>query len=299
MKNLILSSIIMLCVFGTVMAQTMQVVPQGFNFQAQVRGADGKISANENVELRIGLYQGQFASEADYTEKQSLTTNNFGLINTVVGNGQSNDLITDIDFTSAQYWIKVELKENESFKVIHFAALWSVPYAMAAGNVQESPAGSIVAFGGDLNSIPNGWLPCDGREIYREEYPRLFEAIKTNWGHGDASTTFNIPDLRGVFIRGVDAGAGKDIDAVNRMSSKEGGNTGDNVGSFQSDTIKAHFHDSGWGEMSSARYGNYDTSRNNLGSGDTDWDNYKHKTSTEGGHETRPKNSAVWYIIKY
>nr|WP_246432535.1 phage tail protein [Xenorhabdus indica] len=45
-----------------------------------------------------------------------------------------------------------------------------------------------------------------------------------------------------------------------------------------------HFHDSGWGEASGARYGNYDNTENNVGSRSTDWDNYKHKTSTEGAH---------------
>ncbi|MDX7993077.1 phage tail protein [Xenorhabdus sp. psl] len=45
-----------------------------------------------------------------------------------------------------------------------------------------------------------------------------------------------------------------------------------------------HFHDSGWGEASGARYGIYDNTNNNVGSARTDHDNYKYKTSTEGAH---------------
>ncbi|MBD2811007.1 tail fiber protein [Xenorhabdus sp. Vera] len=46
-----------------------------------------------------------------------------------------------------------------------------------------------------------------------------------------------------------------------------------------------HYHDSGWGESSNSRYGHYDGTRNNYGSGDSDWDNYKFNTSTNGAHQ--------------
>ncbi|WP_340610759.1 phage baseplate protein [Xenorhabdus bharatensis] len=46
-----------------------------------------------------------------------------------------------------------------------------------------------------------------------------------------------------------------------------------------------HFHDSGWGESANARYGAYDSTNNNYGSGNSDWDNYKFCTSTEGEHQ--------------
>jgi microcystin-dependent protein len=44
-------------------------------------------------------------------------------------------------------------------------------------------------------SIPDGWLFCDGSEISRSEYSNLFSTIGTSFGEGDGSTTFNIPDL--------------------------------------------------------------------------------------------------------
>lgn len=279
-------------------AQTMQVVPQGFNFQAQIRDANGKPKTNEVVELKIGLYQGQYASEADYTEIQSLSTNNFGLINTVVGNGQSNDLITDLDFSAAQYWIKVALKENDNYKVIHFAALWSVPYALVAGNVQAVPAGSVVAYFGNKDEVPSGWLLCDGKELDRGEYKSLFEAIKTSSGHGNGTTTFNIPDLRGMFLRGVDNETGNDPDVLDREAVAEGANTGDNVGTCQADTFAMHNHTV---YVSAANYrgGGADKPVADPETGDSG--NYlsTNPIKSAGGNETRPKNISVWWIIKH
>lgn len=52
-------------------------------------------------------------------------------------------------------------------------------------------------------SIPTGYLLCNGAAISRAQYPELFAAIGTTWGAGDGSSTFNIPDLRGYFLRGV------------------------------------------------------------------------------------------------
>lgn len=74
---------------------------------------------------------------------------------------------------------------------------------------------------------PKGrWLFCDGREISREAYSDLFEAIGTTYGEGNGTTTFNIPDRRGYFGRCLDAGA-----EVDYQSNRE-------IGSKQSDAIR-------------------------------------------------------------
>lgn len=61
---------------------------------------------------------------------------------------------------------------------------------------------------------PSGWLICDGRDINRETYSLLYERIGESFGSGDGSTTFNLPDLRGEFIRGFDNGKGTDKNRV-------------------------------------------------------------------------------------
>lgn len=57
------------------------------------------------------------------------------------------------------------------------------------------PIGGIIAFASD--TIPNGWLLCDGRAVSRTEYAELFKAIGTEHGSGDGSTTFNLPNPKG------------------------------------------------------------------------------------------------------
>lgn len=61
--------------------------------------------------------------------------------------------------------------------------------------------GNIIAYTG--NSIPRGYLVCDGSEVGREEYPELFSVIGTTYGAGDGLSTFNIPNLSGKLALGV------------------------------------------------------------------------------------------------
>jgi phage-related tail fiber protein len=64
---------------------------------------------------------------------------------------------------------------------------------------QLIPAGAVRAFA--MSTAPDGWLKCNGAAISRTTYSKLFGVIGTTWGSGDGSTTFNLPDLRGEFIR--------------------------------------------------------------------------------------------------
>lgn len=63
-----------------------------------------------------------------------------------------------------------------------------------------TPAGAIIAYAG--NTIPVGWLLCNGTAVSRSEYSSLFKAIGTTYGSGDGSTTFNLPNLVSKFIEG-------------------------------------------------------------------------------------------------
>lgn len=78
------------------------------------------------------------------------------------------------------------------------------------------------------SSAPSGWLLCNGQAVSRTTYAALFAVIATTYGTGDGSTTFNIPDLRGEFIRGLDAGRG--VDAARTL------------GSAQAEGLKSHTH---------------------------------------------------------
>ena len=77
---------------------------------------------------------------------------------------------------------------------------WVSAPAVTAG----LPAGSIMAWG--TNTPPANWLLCDGSAVSRSTYASLFAIIGTQFGTGDGSTTFNLPDLRGRVAVGKNAG---------------------------------------------------------------------------------------------
>ncbi len=71
-----------------------------------------------------------------------------------------------------------------------------------AGSSNLSPRGTIVAFAG--SPAPDGWLLCDGSAVSRTTYASLFALIGTIFGAGDESTTFNVPNLKGRVVVGLD-----------------------------------------------------------------------------------------------
>jgi microcystin-dependent protein len=168
------------------------------------------------------------------------------------------------------------------------------------------PPGSIIPYGGTV--APAGYLLCNGAAVSQTTYAALFSAIGTAYGAGDQSgTTFSVPDLRGCFLRGVDAGSGRDPDAANRMALNAGGAVGNNVGTLQSHAFASHSH------TLTSGIGIAYTTIQPVTNGQNDfWSDYGYNgtnapwtpangvgTAPVGGSETRPINVSVNYIIKY
>lgn len=105
---------------------------------------------------------------------------------------------------------------------------------------QLVPTGMWAPYSGD--AAPTGWLLCDGTAVSRTLYSALYGVLGTKHGAGDGTTTFNLPDMRGMFVRGHDAGAGHDPEASSRTAAAAGGNTGDAIGSLQGDEVGTHGH---------------------------------------------------------
>lgn len=101
------------------------------------------------------------------------------------------------------------------------------------------PSGAIFAF--PTSTAPTGYLICDGSAVSRTTYANLFALIGVTYGNGNGSTTFNLPDYRGRFLRGNDSGAGIDPDAGSRMDRGDG-TTGDVVGTKQNGALVSHLH---------------------------------------------------------
>jgi hypothetical protein len=62
------------------------------------------------------------------------------------------------------------------------------------------PAGMVMPYMG--NTIPSGWLDCNGQSVSRTTYAKLFAAIGTKYGTGDGSTTFGLPNMTNRYLMG-------------------------------------------------------------------------------------------------
>lgn len=71
------------------------------------------------------------------------------------------------------------------------------------------------------SAAPNGWLNCQGQELYRGDYPALFAVIGTTYGAGDGSTTFRLPNLAGRVVVGQGSGSGLTPRAMGATSGVE------------------------------------------------------------------------------
>lgn len=175
---------------------------------------------------------------------------------------------------------------------------------------------------------PAGWLKCNGQAVSRAAYSTLFAVIGTTFGPGNGSTTFNVPDLRGEFVRGLDDSRGVDTgralgssQAAQMLSHNHTGTTSSDTHShtFGATTSSAggHTHtapraqnnDVGGGgpNFTTANGSNGTTAATNAAgehthtvSGGTSSDTHNHTftTSTVGGAELRVRNVALLYCIK-
>lgn len=154
--------------------------------------------------------------------------------------------------------------------------------AIALADVPAGVApGTVAAFA--QSAPPPGWLKANGAAVSRTTYAALFGQIGTGYGAGNGSTTFNLPDMRGEFVRGWDDGRGVDSGRV--------------FGSHQTDAFQGHTHGlyhqnntapGGGGPSASA------AGPNATGPALTDGTNGTPRTAAE----TRPRNRALLYCIK-
>lgn len=162
--------------------------------------------------------------------------------------------------------------------------LWADAGNVVANSAQGIPSGTIISFGGA--NIPSGYLWCNGGAVSRVIYASLFAAIGTTWGSGDGSTTFNVPDLQNMFLRGTGSlGVGAyEADGVGPLTLNDPGHR-------HNQTYGAAFEQGGppaipaWRD--NTRTLNYLTDPSNTGI-----------TITNTISETRPKNKRVLYLIK-
>ncbi|WP_338522410.1 phage tail protein [Pseudomonas batumici] len=107
--------------------------------------------------------------------------------------------------------------------------------------ISDALVGMVAAF--DMETAPLGWLKCNGAAVSREAYAKLFAVIGTRYGAGDGSTTFNLSDLRGQFIRGWSDGGG--IDPARALGSLQDGQNASHTHTGTADLGGVHSHGGG------------------------------------------------------
>ena len=280
----------------------------GFAFQGYAIDQNSKAIASTGITTRFTIYR----TGINYVEEHSLTTDSYGVFVANVGEGTTTSTITfgELDFNNFDFSMKVEVRETAGgvFVTISDKALQAVPYARAASN--GVPVGTIVAYAGPDTNIPTGWLLCNGATLNsttNPQYKQLFAAIGISWG-GSGAGSFNIPDLRGMFLRGLN-------------KETTGTDANRTLGSFQAGDIQSHAHPASASTdgLHNHLYNNPKIGSFSLQSNTSDFPTRTKEyttdnggaTSTNGSHshtisvgavggaETRPSNKAVNYIIKY
>ena len=158
---------------------------------------------------------------------------------------------------------------------------------------------------------PSGYLKCNGAAVSRTTYADLFAIIGTAHGAGDGASTFNVPDLRGEFVRGWDDARGVDSGRVFGSSQGQSYQSHQHgTVNLRTDTHGGHFH----GPSSTGGFDNdgngaplrplYDDGppfngiTYNLNAGAHSHAVNSGATAFSGTTETRPRNIAMMYVIK-
>ena len=141
-----------------------------------------------------------------------------------------------------------------------------------------------------IATVPSGYLECNGSELSRATYSDLFAVVGTTYGTGDGTNTFNIPDLRGEFIRGYDNGRGVDSART--------------IGSWQEDAIRNIVGFASSFNITSGATGAFTQTYNSaskfaLTGGSGYRLNFDASIVVPTASDNRPRNIAMMHCIKY
>lgn len=174
--------------------------------------------------------------------------------------------------------------------------------------------GTIMYFG--TETVPDGWLQCNGTTLYVSDYPELYAYIGNKFG-GDPDNTFKIPDLRQRFIRGFDKGRGHDPNrsmgfvSISGMFIIDGvAFNGYNGQEFQEKMLNQHRHWVSGTVLNNRDYSNtggtyeeYGVIADAGGSSTTDRNSsvgrYILDSGVAGTYGTKPRNLVLMACIKY
>ena len=280
---------------------------QGISIQGIAR--DNESSAITDTSLTFTFSITQDDNTVLYAETQSIKTDNYGVFSHIVrtGNPLNSTSFNDIDFKIEDLKLIISVDYNSNAIEVYNQTFQYTPYAHFAKKAGNGvPTGAIMPFLGE--TAPEGWVLCEGQNITSVAGSADLMSLLD----GD-----NVPDLRGMFLRGAGAND-QDVYKVN--------NVGPELRNHQGDTFKEHLHGKGtlttetggehshkmnfWRDYSykdgdSGDILNYTKTENDDGSDSkttSNDGNHDHaitgSTGGTGDTETRPVNYGVNYIIK-
>jgi len=185
--------------------------PSGFNYQGIARDAAGNELANANLEVRLSIRTGTMEGAIEWQEDHSVTTNNFGLYNLVVGEGSTTGAgslsnFTDIPWGNASHFLKVEINFGTGYLDMGTIQLLSVPYSFVSENVVNNddadadPANEIqvLSISNDTIYLTNGGLlklPAGFSGSYNDlsDVPANLDTDQTDDFSGDYNDLANQP----------------------------------------------------------------------------------------------------------
>lgn len=190
-------------------------------------------------------------------------------------------------YTPAVGWLLVDAGSSNSL-LKWTGSAWNLVGDGGGGDAM--PAGAVTWFAAD--APPAGFLACDGAAVSRTTYAGLFAVVGETHGAGDGSTTFNLPDLRGEFVRGWDNGRGVD--------------SGRTFGAAQADAMQGHGHLIGkrlYGDTAGSKATLCGLLWDDIYGSDSEVVEAPVSDGTNGtprtAAETRPRNVALLACIKY
>jgi microcystin-dependent protein len=299
--------------------------------QDRILNYQGVLLDNEGQPVADGLYDAFFELYDAQVDGNRLWFDSDLDITTVNGAfsvrlGSNEPISSAIDFTQT-LWLEIEVETSpfserirldpEPTSISVLSKLEAKLDSVLNARGTAVPIGTIQAFAvNDSTKIPEGWLLCNGRPYNEADYPELENLLGTTWGTAPAGQ-FRVPDLSGVFLRGVDKSGRRDKNPTDRVNY-DGIDVGAVVGGYQEDATSrpsnnfrtdddTHEHNinayrveatNGGGTIDVLGYtGGIDLvsqpNKSNL-----DSDTHNHDITGGGDPETRPINAYVYYIIK-
>jgi microcystin-dependent protein len=302
---------------GSVDSANLGLLPRaGGTMTGQLLGDDGSGASSPAYAFDTNTDTGMFRSAANQVAFTCAGTkishfSSAGLFITSTGSATTGIFLNDAD-NSAHISLKAPdvVSSNITYKLPASITNGGFLQTDGSGNlsfqiVAGVPSGSVFCMA--VATVPSGYLECNGAAVSRTTYAALFAIIGTNYGNGDGSSTFNVPDLRGEFVRGFDNGRGVDNGrSINDPQSSANLSHGHSVSASVTDPGHNHATSLGSNRVflvggsqhvgfgGAGGYPGQDFSMSNANTGIS----VSISQNNAGGTEARPRNVAMMYIIK-